>query len=31
VCGTDTTINCGLVTVQIVTVLLVRVCVSVWN
>jgi hypothetical protein len=31
VCGTDSTINSGLVIVQIGTAVLVRVSVSVWN
>jgi hypothetical protein len=31
VCGTDSTVNCGLVVVYIVTALLGRVSLSVWN
>jgi hypothetical protein len=31
VCGTDSTVNSALVTVQIGTAVLVRVSVSVWN
>jgi hypothetical protein len=31
VCGNDSTVNSGLVTVQMVRVVLVRVRVSVWN